>query len=225
MGLVRKVELFKRLRGTPKIPVLAGEGVGQEISWLKRLLGALRSGGNALRDFEGDGAHLIVDEAVRCEDDKAAEMVRISREIGDFPASFLDEQDSGRGVPLLEAEFPEAVEAARGDRGEIERGGAIAAHAVGALREVAVVLKIRARFAVAHRETGAEQTGVKGCDFGDVDFFAAERRAFTARGGEKLVVERIEDDGGEKRLSLCEADCNPEARVTCPHLPRSLHPS
>ncbi len=74
-------------------------------------------------------------------------------------------------------------------------------------------MKIRAGFAVAHRKTGAEQTGGKCCDFGDVDFFAAERRAFTARGGEKLVVERIEDDGGEKRVSLCERDGNAEAGV------------
>src|SRR5260370_21352774 len=116
MGLVRKVELFKRLRGTPRIPVLAGAGVGREISWLKRLLGALRSGGNALRDFEGDGAHLIVDEAGRCEDDKAAELVRISRENWDFPPSFLDEQDSGPGGPLPAAEFPQALAPAPGDR-------------------------------------------------------------------------------------------------------------
>src|SRR5260370_22851341 len=213
MGLVRRLELFELLRGTPRMPVLAGAGVGREISWLKRFLGALRSGGNALRDFEGDGAHLFVDEAVRCEDDRAAELVGPSREIGDFSASFLDEQDSGRGVPLLEAEFPEAVEAAGGDRGKIERGGAIAAHPVGALREVTVVLKIRAGFAVAHRKTGAEQTGGKCCDSGDVDFFAVESGAFSARGAEKLFVERIEDDGGEKRVSLCERDGNAEAGV------------
>src|SRR5260370_27708288 len=115
MGLVRKVELFKRLRGTPRIPVLAGAGVGREISWLKRFLGALRSGGNALRDFEGGGAHLFVDEAVRCAEDRAAELGGPSREIGGFSPSLLDEQGSCRGVPLLGAEFPQPLGAARGD--------------------------------------------------------------------------------------------------------------
>src|SRR6266704_3312503 len=64
------------------------------------------------------------------------------------------------------------------------------------------------------RSSAAELTGGKCGDFGDVDFFAVERRAFAARGREKLVVERIEDDGGEQRVSLCERDGNAEAGVT-----------
>lgn len=167
----------------------------------------------ALRNFQGDGAHLFVDEAVGGEDDGAAELVRISGEVGDFAAGLFDEQDAGGGVPGLQAKFPEAVEAAGGDAGEIERGGAIAADSVRALSEFAVVLKIGAGFAVAHGETGAEEAGGNGGYFGDVHSFAVEECAFAAGGGEEFVVEGIENDGGEKFAGLGERNGNAEARV------------
>ena len=167
----------------------------------------------ASRDFQGDGAHLFVDEAVGGEDDGAAELVGISGEVGDFAAGFFDEQDAGGGVPGFQAKFPEAVETADGDAGEIERGGAIAADSVRALGEVAVVLEIGAGFAVANGEAGAEQARGNGGDFGDVHFFAVEGCAFAARGGEKFVVERIENDGGQKRVGLGERDGNTKAGV------------
>src|SRR4051812_12635288 len=45
-------------------------------------------------------------------------------EIGDEPTRFLDQQQAGRDVPRLEIAFPIAIETARGDPGEIERGRA-----------------------------------------------------------------------------------------------------
>ena len=82
-----------------------------------------------------------------------------------------------------------------------------------ALREVAVVLKIGAGFAVSHGKTGAEEAGRKCGNLGDVNFFAIERGAFAARGSEKLVVERIEDDSGEQCISLRESNGNAEAGI------------
>jgi hypothetical protein len=155
-----------------------------------------------------------VNEAVGGEDDGAAEWVRISGKIADFSAGFFDEQDSGGSVPLLETEFPEAVEAAGGDASEVQGGGAIAAHSVRVLREVAVVLKIRAGLAVAHGKAGAEQAGRERGAFGDVDFFAVEGSAVAARGSEKFVVKRIEDRGGEKRIVLGKRNRDAEARIS-----------
>src|SRR6267378_2978085 len=103
----------------------------------------------ATGNFESDGAHLFVDEAVSGENDGAAELIRIARKIGDFAAGFLDEKDPGGGIPLLKTKFPEAVETAGGDGGKIECGGAIAAYAVRTLCEFAIVLKVGAGFAVA----------------------------------------------------------------------------
>ena len=58
---------------------------------------------------------------------------RAAGEVADAAAGFGDEQRAGRDVPRLEAHLPEAVEASRGDVGEVERAGAGAANA-GALR-------------------------------------------------------------------------------------------
>ena len=164
-------------------------------------------------DFKSNGAHLFVDEAVGGEDDGAAELIGISGEIGDFATGFFDEEDSGGGVPGLEAEFPETVEAAGGDAGEIERGGAIATDAVRALGEVAIVLEIGAGFAVAHGEAGAEKAGGDGGVFGDVHFLAVEGGVIATGSGEELVVEGIENDRGEKCVALGERDGNAEAGV------------
>ncbi len=164
-------------------------------------------------DFERCRAHLFMDEAVGRKDDRAAEVIGLSFEVADSAAGLFDEQHSSGGVPLVQAEFPEAVEATGGDAGEIERGGAIAAHAVRALRELAVILKIRAGLAIAHGEAGAEQAGGECGDFGDVNFLAVEGGPFAARGGEEFLVKRVEDDGGEKRVSLGKSNGNAEAGV------------
>jgi hypothetical protein len=173
----------------------------------------MRRGGIPLRDLVGDSAHLFVDKTVGGEDDWSAKLIGISGEIGDLAAGFFDEEDARGGIPLLQVKFPEAIEAAGGDAGKIERRRAVAADAVGALREVTVVLKIGAGFAVAHGEAGAEEARGKRGDFGDADFFAVEGGAFAAGGGKKFAVERIEDHGGEKRVALSERDGNAKTRI------------
>src|SRR5690348_13090261 len=50
-------------------------------------------------------------------------------EIADEAASLADQQDAGGDVPEIQVLFPEAVEAAGRDPGEIERRGAVAADA------------------------------------------------------------------------------------------------
>ena len=167
-----------------------------------------------MRDFESDGAHLFVDEAVGGEDDGTAELIGISGEIGDFTSGFFDEEDSGGGVPGLEAKFPETVEATGGDAGEIDSGGAIAADAVRALGEVAVVLEIWAGFAVAHGEAGTEKAGGNGGVFGDVHFLAVESGAFATGGAEEFVIEGIENYRSEKRAPLGERNGNAETGIT-----------
>src|SRR5438309_3509075 len=172
-----------------------------------------RSGRRPARNLQRQCAHLFVDETVGSEDDGTAQPVRISGEICDLATGFFDEQNSCGSIPFRKPEFPEAVEAAGGDRGEIERGGAIAAYAVRALREVAIVLKIGAGFAVSYRKTGAEEAGRKRGDLGDVNFLAIQRGAFAAGGREEFVVERIENDSGEQRGSLCKRNGNAETGI------------
>src|SRR5713226_9144585 len=97
-----------------------GAGTGREISSLERLGTALASGGNALRDFEREGAHLFVDQSVGGTHGETSELIRTSGKISDFAAGFFDQQDASGGVPFLKSEFPEAIEAPRRHRGKIE---------------------------------------------------------------------------------------------------------
>src|SRR5207245_4294644 len=80
-------------------------------------------------------------------------------------------------------------------------------------RELAVILKIRAGLAVAHRKAGAEQAGRERGNFGDVNFLAVEGGAFAARGGEEFLVKGVEDNRGEKRVALGKSNGNAEAGV------------
>src|SRR6059058_874545 len=96
-----------------------------------------------------------MNEAVRCKNDRRAQLVWFSLEVGDLAASFFNEQNARGDVPLVEAEFPEAVEAPGSHTGQIERRRPVAAHTVGSLSELAVILKIRADSAVAHGKAGA----------------------------------------------------------------------
>src|SRR5260370_2494639 len=179
----------------------------QHVSWPRLLR-------RAPGDFEGDGAHLFVDKTVGRENDGITKLVRLSGEIGHFAAGFFDQQNARGSVPFREAEFPEASEAASRGRGEIERGGPITAHTVRALGKVAVVAKIGAGLAIAHRKPGAQQTGRERGIWGNVDFLAVERGAFAARGGEKFVVKRIEDRGGEQRIPLGKSDRDAKAGIS-----------
>src|SRR5260370_41865127 len=92
--------------------------------------------------------------------------------IRDGATGFLHEQHSSSGVPRLEAKFPEAIETTGSDAGEIERGGAVAAHAVRAQREIVIVMNIGICETFVNRESSAEQAGGQSFDLGDRDFLS-----------------------------------------------------
>src|SRR5450432_632099 len=134
-----------------------------------------------------------MDEAIGRKDDRTAKLVRLAVEIADLAAGFLDQENAGGGVPLVKAELPKSFKAAGGYAGEIQRGGAIAANTVGAQSEVPIVMNVGAGNALVHRETGAEQTGAKLGNLGDVNGLAVERGALAASGSEQFIVKGIED--------------------------------
>lgn len=154
-----------------------------------------------------------MNEAVCGEEDRTTQRIGSVVEIGEFSAGFFDEKDACGGVPALEAKFPEAVEAACGDAGEIECGGAIAADPVGAQREIVVVMNVGARLAFVYGKAGAKKTGGKRGNFGDGDFLVVERGAFAASGSEKLFVDGIVNDTGDDLIAPGESNGDAEARV------------
>src|SRR5712671_6828721 len=113
----------------------------------------------ALRNLQRYFPHLFVNGAVGGENHRPAQAVRLTREIADFTTSLFDEERTRRGVPFLQAEFPEAVEAAGGHRSEIEGSGTVASDAMGAQRKIPVVVNVGIRQAFVYRKTSAQQTG------------------------------------------------------------------
>src|SRR5215471_6621373 len=98
----------------------------------------------------------------------------MSLEIGDFAAGFLHYQNAGGGVPRVQAELPEAVEASASYGCQIQCRRAVASHAVGSQRKIPVVVNIGIRMALAIRKSGAQQTVLHGRNFRAMDFFTIE---------------------------------------------------
>ena len=64
----------------------------------------------------------LVDAAVRGDEVRRGRVERRAVHAGDAAAGLLDDQRAGGDVPRLEVLLPEAVEPARGDVAEVERG-------------------------------------------------------------------------------------------------------
>ena len=106
-----------------------------------------------------------------------------------------DEETARGDVPLREAGLPETVVAARGDPGEVERGGARTANAGGGLRHaheaLHVVLEV---VALAEGEARADEGAAHFGVFRDADAAVVEEGAFTLDGGEEFVLGDVVDD-------------------------------
>ena len=154
-----------------------------------------------------------MDQTIGGEDDVAAELIGCAVKIGNSAASFFDEQNACRGVPAIEAEFPEAIEAAGGNGGKIERGGTVAANAVRAQREIVVVMDVWASLALVNGKAGAKQTGGERWHFGYSDFFAVEGGAFTASCGKKLFINGVVNNTGDDLMAVRESNGHTEAGI------------
>src|SRR5258708_39306330 len=123
-----------------------------------RLLRGMRT---AERPLQRHGRHLLSDKPVCSQNEGSAKLVRIPSKITHPASGLFDQQNAGSRVPFRQAEFPEAVKAPGSDAGQVQCSRAVAAHAVRALGEVAVILKIGTELSVAHWKTGTEQASRK----------------------------------------------------------------
>ena len=111
-------------------------------------------------------------------------------------AGLGDQQRARRHVPFLQAQLEEAVQAAGGHPGQVQRRGAGPAQAGGGFRhrpEHAHVGVHVGHLVVAERETGADQSAVQAGPVGDAQAAAVEGRATAPTGGEFFLAQRIVD--------------------------------
>src|ERR1700675_3270646 len=97
-----------------------------------------------LGDVGGYLLHFRMDAAVGNENFRIARTVGAPGKIAGHSTGFFYEQDAGSSIPGFEAEFPKSIEAPTGDGTKIERGGAIAAHAVRPQRIAPVIVDVSA---------------------------------------------------------------------------------
>lgn len=164
-------------------------------------------------DVGGDLLHLGVDTAVGDEDFGVAGMIGAAGKIGDHAAGFRDDQHSGSGVPRFEAEFPKSVEASAGQRTQIERGGAVAAHAVRAQRVFPVVGNVEALAAPVSGKARGDEARSEFFDGRDVDALVLEPGAFATDGREEFAGDGIEDSADQRLARFEQADRDGEAGI------------
>jgi len=133
--------------------------------------------------------------------------------IGDFATGFFHENDARGDVPAFQAKFPEAIEAACGDAGEVEGGGAIAADTVGAEREIVVVVNVRAGLAFVNGKAGAKKAGGKRGNLGNGNFLSVQSGAIAAGSSEEFFVNWVINDTGHDFVAVGESDRDAETGI------------
>ncbi len=174
---------------------------------------------------KGESSLTICDEDLRvCRDHLAAvQVIAFAGQVADQAARLEHEQAPGGNVPGIEPDFPEAVVEARGDVGEIERGGTGSPDARRMHdhrphhRQIGVEVA-----AIAKREAGADQAFAQMLALADADAAVVQIRAAPARRGEQVVAHRIEDHGLRDHAAVRERDRHAVLREPVEEVRRSV---
>ena len=79
-----------------------------------------------MRNLKRHSACLLVNDAIRGENNRTAQLVRLPGEVADLTARFLDQQNPGGGIPGLQPEFPKTIKAPRRHACQIQRSRTVA---------------------------------------------------------------------------------------------------
>src|SRR5207237_7708691 len=120
-------------------------------------------------------------------------------------AGLAHQQHAGSGVPGIEIKFPKTVEAAAGDRRQVERGRAGSAYAVGAQRERLVEVDVGILVALLAGESGGQQAFGKFCRQRNMDALAIEKRSASLLGGKHLVATGIVKHAGDQFAAVLKS--------------------
>lgn len=153
--------------------------------------------GQGFRQLFADLAqHLFQDARVGHDDVAGVLVVVTTDEVGDDGTGLFGQQLTGSGVPGLEADFPETVDATGSHIGQIQRGGAGTTD-VGTLDEHALEhLQVRLDVVLLlERETGGQDGTGQLFGLADTDAVAVQLGAAATGGSEQLVTDRIVDHG------------------------------
>jgi hypothetical protein len=164
-----------------------------------------------------------VDLRIRREQAAGLQRVFAAVQLGHDAAGFLDEQDSRGHVPGLQVQLPEGIEPAARDVGEVERGGAGAAHSRGLLDDRAELRQVgvEAR-AGADRHARADERVIQHVGLADADLAAVQHRAPAALRDEKVLRARRVDHAELELPLVLQADRHGEVREAVQEVRRAV---
>ena len=175
---------------------------------------SLTPSGSGRVDFLADDMqHLGMNPQVAGDDIAVLQVTLITLEVGGDTARLLHQERTGRDVPGLEIELPEAVIAPRGDVGEIQRRRAGTTNTRRLQHEGSEGGQVGIQIGkIPEGETGAEQGSVQVFTLGDAQAAIIEVGAAAAAGGEELVMHRVIHDGVLQAIEMADANGDAELR-------------
>src|ERR1700723_2604187 len=99
-----------------------------------------------------------MDLAIRCEKLSIPKPVRLPVKLSHHAARFAHQQNSGGGVPGVQAKLPKAFEPPAGYGSQVHGSRAVPAHAMRAQSKIPVVVDVRILGALHAGESCAKQT-------------------------------------------------------------------
>src|ERR1700675_3589208 len=156
---------------------------------------------------------LAMHEFIAADQMPGLQRVVIAGHARDHAACFADHDLAGCHVPGLQIAFPVAVEAAGGDEGHVEGGGAEAAEACNLVLEGGHLLARQFMIAAADMgQTAGDHAFVELAASGDAQPLIIEERALAALGDVELVIGGIVDHTGDDGALALQADRDRELR-------------
>ncbi len=162
-----------------------------------------------LQDLHQFGVH----ELVAADDMAGGQRVVVTADAGDEAAGFAHHDLAGRDVPGLQIALPVAVEAADGDEGHVERGGAEATEARDLVLQFAdLAARLLVVAAADMRQAAGDHAFVELAPSGHAEPLVVEERALAALGDVELLIGGVVDHAGDDSAFARQADRDRELR-------------
>ena len=153
-----------------------------------------------LDDLFVDGA-VVGEDVLRCR-----KRMKRAVHVAHAPAGFADQQDSGGHVPGIETEFPERVEPAAGDIGQVDRRRPGAADAVRRHGHLVIEVDVHVVMTLAAGEAGGGEAIGEARRLRHVNAAVVQPCSRSALGREHFSMERVIDHARDQLARALQAE-------------------
>src|SRR5579862_5522711 len=145
----------------------------------------------ARKDFRKLVKRRLMDQSVGREHVPIRNLERLPVESRHFAPGFFHNQNSGSGIPRVQVELPESVEAPARDIREIERRRSGATHAMRSERQLMIKEDVGILVPLVARKSSRDEALREPVGLRNFDFFAVQERAPSEFGVKKFIPCRV----------------------------------